>query len=871
MRLRIMGGLSVVLACICLSFSVRATDILQTIAGGGSLELYKPLEANLLLGNSGGLAVSAIGEIYVSDSGHHQVLKIDPTTGRIVIFAGNGTAAFFGDGGPAVSAGLNTPGALALDGSNNLFIVDVGNFCVRRVDALTGIITTVAGTGTVNTGSTATALLGDNGPATTATFGPNMGGIAINGSGAIFVSDAGNDVVRTFTVGGNISTAAGVPGTAGFVDGPVATALLDTPTGLAFDAAGNLYIGDSGNRRVRKLAAGALSTVAGNGSGGFSGDGGAATSANLGTVGGLAIDANGNLLIAATSSNRIRRVDVGSATPNIVTIAGDGGIAIGDLGPATAGNLNAPTDVKLDSKGNIYIYDSNHNRIRRVDTATGFIDTILGTGLVGFVGDRGPQSQGILVFPTSAAFDAAGNLYIADTGNNSVRRVAPDGTLITFAGNGVTNGLGDLGPANLASLDTPLDVAVSGSVLFIADNGHGRIRAVDLTTGVITTHVQISNPVAIIVEPGGTLLVAHDNQVDRVNADKTITPVAGNTPATADPLLGDGQAASNAVLSGPSALALNANGDLFIADTGNNRVRLISGGLVSTFAGGGNPASAEGDGGPATAARLRQPSGVTLSASGTALIISDTNNHRIRSVDLGTNVITTIAGTGVAGFSGDGDAAVNAQVNFPARIFVNNGALVFADTNNNRIRKIVTATDLAASALALGVKLTFSVDKKTGQMVFGKDSVALKAALPLPAGIAAANLKITVDIVDLHQQVQLDANGKQPKVAKAAKTKVVPTVFDFNLPAVPPPPVSKFALAIKGTSDGAKPVGFSFSSKGTFREELGRAGFTNTTITATLPVRVNITVGTVTFTGVVQVVYKATQGKSGSGKSVKAK
>jgi len=874
MCLRIWSGLSIVLACLCLSVTVQATDILQTIAGGGSLELYKPLEANLSLGGRQGLAVSALGELYISDTGHHQVLKIDPTSGRIVVVAGNGTAAFFGDGTPAASAGLNSPGGLALDSSGNLFIVDGGNFCIRRVDALTGIISTVAGTGTVNTGSTSTALLGDNGPATAATFGNGMGAIAINGSGALFVADGGNDIVRTFTAGGNISTVAGLAGNPGFVEGPVAAAQLDTPTGLAFDAAGNLYIGDSGNNRVRKLAAGALSTVAGTGTAGFSGDGGAATAANIGSVGGLAVDSAGRLLIAANSTDRVRRVDIGSATPTIVTLAGNGAITIGDLGPATGANLSQPSDVALDSKGNIYVYDSGFDRIRRIDAATGFIDTVVGTGLRGFIGDRGPKQQGVLVFPTGADFDAAGNLYIADTGNNAIRKVGLDGNISTFAGNGVTAGLGDGGPANLAALDTPTDVRVFGNTLYIADSGHDRIRAVDLTTGTITTFVQINNVTTIIVEAAGSLLVAHDNQVDRVGTDKTITPIVGNTPATGDPLLGDTQAASNAVLSNPSGLAFAANGDLYIADTGNNRVRKVSAGIVSTFAGGGNPATNEGDGGAATAARLRQPSGVTLSASGGALIISDTNNHRIRSVDIASNTISTIAGTGIAGFSGDGDAAVSAQVNFPARIFVNNGSLVFADTNNNRIRRIVTATDLDPKALALGIKLTFSIDKKTGQMVFGKDSVQLKAALPLPAGIAAAGLKLAVDIVDLHQQIQLDDKGKQPKAVKVAApkgTKVVPTVFDFALPRVPPPPASKWSLAIKGTSDGAKPVGFSFSSNGTFREELGRAGFTNTTITATLPVRVNITVGTVTFTGVAQVVYKATQAKNGSGKSVKVK
>jgi hypothetical protein len=237
--------------------------------------------------------------------------------------------------------------------------------------------------------------------------------------------------------------------------------------------------------------------------------------------------------------------------------------------------------------------------------------------------------------------------------------------------------------------------------------------------------------------------------------------------------------------------------------------------------------------------------------------------------------ITTIAGNGTAGFSGDGDLAVNALVNDPQKILRSGPALLLADTGNNRIRKLVPAIDIEPKQLAFSAKLSFAIDKKTGQMANGKDSVALKAALPLPAGISAPNLRISVDIVDLHQQVQLDAQGKLPKPPKAAKAQKVVPLFNFTLPHGEAAEASTFSLGLKGTSAaGAKPTTFSFASKGTFREELGRAKFSDVSTPkegTSLPVRVDITLGTTTFTGLTTVLWKATQAKAGAAQSVKPK
>ncbi len=862
--------------------SARATDVIQTLAGGGSLEGYKPGEANLALGNSQGLAISAIGELYVSDSVHNQVLKINPTTGRISIYAGNGTAAYFGDGTPATSAGLNSPGGLTFDSKGNLLIADRGNFVVRSVDAVTGLISTIAGNGLFTgqvIGSNPPAGLGDGGQATLATFS-TMGDIAVMTSGEVIVADTGNACVRKFTVGGTIATIAGTAGTSGFTgDNAAATlARLSSPTGVVLDSSGNLYVADSGNRRIRKVdTAGTITTVAGSGGGnaGFNGDGNAATNAQIGSLGGIAFDSTGRLIITCVGAGRLRAVDLTASL--IFTIAG-GGSTLGDLGPATAASMT-PRDIAIDSAGNTFVYDTGNGRIRRIDAKTQFIDTVVGTGVTGLIGDRNPKQFSVLVGPLGATFDASGNLYVADTGDNSIRKIATNGTVSTFAGNGNANGLGDGGPALLGNLSSPGDVLFVGSSIFVADTGHSRIRAVSLTSNgnIISTLAQVPSPSALVADASGLLYVTSNNQVLTVSsADGTINTFAGSTPknTVANPL-GDGLTAPNATLSNPSGLALGPAGDVYIADTGNNRIRLIRAGIVSTFAGGGTPTfPSVGDGGPALSASLNNPVGVTLDAAGTHLIVADSGNNRIRSIDLSTNVITTICGTGVAGFSGDGDVSATALVNNPTHIFVSSGTLVFADTNNNRIRQIVSAIDIDPKLLAFNAKLDFTVDKKTGLLGFGKDSVALKAQLALPAGIAAANLVISVDIIDLHQSIQLDAMGKTPKAAKIAKAATGGTpVFNFTLPAGGTPPVSKFALSLKGTSvAGGKPTSFSFASKGTFRDQLGRAGFTDTTnASKTIPVRVNITLGKTVFTGLTNVLYKSTQGKNGSAASVKTK
>ena len=282
---------------------------------------------------------------------------------------------------------------------------------------------------------------------------------------------------------GTITTVAG-NGTAGFSgDGGLATnAGLAYPSSVAVDTAGNFSIADLLNQRVRRVdaATGIITTVAGNGSFGFSGDGGLATNASLAFPSSVAVDAAGNVFIADVSNQRIRRVD--AATGIITTVAGNGTFGFsGDGGLAIDASLNDPIGVAVDSAGNLFIADTFNQRIRRVDAATGIITTVAGNGTFGFSGDGGLATDASLSRPTAAALDSAGNLFIADQSNQRVRRVdAATGIMTTVAGDGTFGYAGDGGLATDACLKNPAGVAVdSAGNLFIADQSNHRIRHVE--------------------------------------------------------------------------------------------------------------------------------------------------------------------------------------------------------------------------------------------------------------------------------------------------------------------------------------------------------------------------------------------------------
>jgi sugar lactone lactonase YvrE len=337
-------------------------------------------------------------------------------TYAIKTLAGNGNPGYGGDNGPATSALLNNPTGAAVDSAGNLYIADKFNQRVRKVS--NGAISTVAGNG-------AQGYSGDNGPATSAQlFWP--AGIALDSAGNLYIADSGNNVVRKVS-NGVITTVAG-NGTFSYSGdgGPATSATLNNPTSVAVDPAGNLYIADLDNHRVRKVSNGVITTVAGNGTQGFSGDNGPATSAELASPEGVAVDSAGNLYIADSFFQVVREVSNGV----IATVAGTATQGYtGDNGPATSAELNDPSGVAVDSVGNLYIADSGNDCIRVV--SNGAIVTVVGNGTQGYSGDNGPATGAELSLPAGVAVDTAGNLYVADSGNNRIRVATPTGVSCT--------------------------------------------------------------------------------------------------------------------------------------------------------------------------------------------------------------------------------------------------------------------------------------------------------------------------------------------------------------------------------------------------------------------------------------------------------
>jgi sugar lactone lactonase YvrE len=545
------------------------------------------------------VARDSIGNLYIASQLANKVFKI--TTGGVIsTFAGTGTIGNGGDGGPAVSAQLNSPRAVIVDPNDNVLIADTGNQRIRKVS--NGTISTFAGTGSSGFG-------GDGGAAT--------------------------------------------------------FAILSNPTGLGIDPAGNVYISDSNNRRIRKVStAGIITTVAGNGINGFYGDNGPAVLAqlNLDTGSGtkLAIDGNGNIYIPDTFNHRIRRVD---SNGTISTFAGIGINGFNGDGSALLVNLSSPRGVSLDPvSGGIFIADSGNNRIRKL--VNGVIATVAGNGGNGFNGDGSPATAFQLTGPTGTWTDAAGTLYFADVSSNRVRQLSGT-TLSTLAG--IT--------------------------------GHNVYTGALPGDGGLATASQLYAPNAVAIDPlTGNLLIAdtREYRLRQVDSSGNITTIAGTGSSSVN---GDGAAAASAAIGFVQDMVTDSAGNVYLA--GNNRVRKISRGPGNTFGNittiaGNGSANFSGDGVPggATAAgtgELNNPAGLAIDNSGN-VYIADSNNQRIRMLTVATSTLSTVAGNGSSGNLNINGPATLAQLNFPRKLaFISDasiygqGNLYIADANNNRI------------------------------------------------------------------------------------------------------------------------------------------------------------------------------------------
>jgi uncharacterized protein (TIGR03437 family) len=529
-----------------------------------------------------------------------------------------------------------------------------------------------------------------------------------------------------------------------------AAAELFYPDRLAYDAAGNLYFAESYYNRVFRVAAadGKLTTAAGNGQTGFSGDHGLATAAALEGPEGIAVDGAGNLYIGVGA--RLCKVTVDG---RIQVIAGTGDSSYsGDGKPAVSATFDTPVAIALNSSGTVvYFSDETHDVVRKIDAA-GIITTVAGTGSPGYSNDGQPGSTAKLNSLEGLAVDSNGNLYIADRFNNRIRKVRPDGTITTFAGTGVAGASGDGLSPTLGNLFQPTDVVVDpNNDVFIADMSNGRVKLVDVQTGQmsnLTLQMVSVDDLAYNPGPAGGLAATDFLQhaifsISVPAGSISQHPIAGTLHTTA---IGDNGPASGAVFLDPYGVAVDGKGNVFVADFADQRVRRIGTDLTITTVAGTGVFGNSNNGGAATAAQIAQPMGIAVDASGNVyftascevrviqsngniasvagnggncgyagnnilsssaqlyfpqglavdsksqfLYISDTDNNRIRKVNLVSSIITTLAGNGQQGYAGNGTDALSATMDTPVGIAVDSkGNVYFADQNNNRVRKIAT-------------------------------------------------------------------------------------------------------------------------------------------------------------------------------------
>ncbi len=524
------------------------------IRGDGGLATAADLRAPVAV------AVDSLGRIYIADRNSHVVRRVEPG-GAITTVAGNGVPDYGGDGGPGPGASLYSPSALALDPDGNLLIAEYWN---RRLRALNpaGMIRTVAGNlfGSVQDGVSALAV---------ALVSPTA--VAADRAGNIYVVEDTYARVRKIDSAGVIRTIIGV-GRNGFGGdgGPAELALLNQPQGIAIDASGNIFVADTWNHRVRKVTpTGIITTVAGDGQRRFAGDGGPAVSASLDVPKGLALDAQRNLYIADSGNARIRKVTPAGA---ISTVAG--GVwfePIGDGGPATAASLYDPSGLAFDGRGNLYIADTMNRRVRKV-TPEGTITTVAGNGDTGSMGDGGRAAEALLFAPRDSTFDARGNLYVADTSNRRVRKITAAGAISTVAGSGGAND-----PKNPLGLPSALAFDSAGN-LYIAEAYTGRLSKLSAggSLGLLATNSGSAwNPGGMAFDAAGKLYIpdADHHTVSRFDPSSgTFTVVAGTgLPG----FCGDGGPPAAACLNRPADVAFDKTGNLYIADSSNQRIDSI--------------------------------------------------------------------------------------------------------------------------------------------------------------------------------------------------------------------------------------------------------------------------------------------------------
>ena len=600
----------------CRIRKIKKTGVISTFAGTGicgysgdggpahSARLHYPFW----------IAFDTRGNLLVADSGNDAIRRITPT-GIITTIAGNGTAGYSGDGGPATQATLYFPSAVSIDPSGDIYIADSSNFVIRMIDA-SGNIHTVAG-------NHIAGFSGDGGPATSAQIGYNAMGVLPDGSGNFYIADPGNARIRKVDSGGTITTYAGngssqISG----IGGPATSAGIGGVESLLLKG-NQLYLSTVSNILAVDMTSQLINIVAGGSIGGYNGDGKAALSTLLSQPRGMALDLAGDIFVADSLNDRVRKIDPSQV---VTTVAGG---YVGDGGRATVASLNNPWHISFDSAGNLYISEYGGNRVRQV-SPNGTITTFAGTGITGYSGDGGSASAATVNGPKAVVADSSGNIFIADYGNGVIRKVDTSGTITTFA-NSIyatalaADSLGNIYASDGLHLVWKITPAGSASIFAGSQNcfGYGG-------DGGPATQACLLLPNGVAVDNAGNVYImdTDNSRLRKVNTNGIIATIAGNGHPGYS---GDGGPATAASLSGYSLdVAVDRNGNVYIADSVNARVRIVdSSGTIQTFAGSGTFAY-NGNGLPATQTNI-YPTGLAFDVMG-ILYVSDPDSGRVRKI-----------------------------------------------------------------------------------------------------------------------------------------------------------------------------------------------------------------------------------------------
>jgi sugar lactone lactonase YvrE len=622
--------------------------------------------------------IDGAGNLFVADGGNHTIRKITPS-GVVTTFAGLGGVSGTADG-TGTAARFNGPAALAIDSAGNFFVTDSGNNTIRKITP-SGVVTTFAGQAGV--------AGGNDGPAASATFfTPN--GIVINGAGTMYIADQTNNTIRAISTGGTVSTLAGSPGLGGSADGTGSAARFSNPTGLALDSAGTIYVADNVNNKIRTVTpGGVVTTLAGTGAGGFAN--GPANTAVFSQPNGVAVDGSGNVFVADSNNSVIREISGGFVT----TFAGALGPGNND-GPAATAHFNLPTGVTIAPSGNFYVADSNNSTIRVISPSL-LVSTLAGSPAAGTTDGTG--SAALFDFPQGIALDASGNAYVADTNADTIRKITPSGVVTTIAGSPYMFGNTD-GTGSTATFAAMRYIASdSAGNIFVPNTLAHTIRKIT-PSGVVTTIAGIPfspgstdgpgtvarfrQPRGIAVDPSGNLYVADSNNdtIRKIDQANVVTTLAGSPGqfGTAD---GVGSAARFAA---PRGVAIDSQGNLFVADQGSGVIRKVTpAGVVTTFAGSpGNFGAADGTG---SAATFVNPAGLSIDQNDN-IYVADTGSNVLRKITPA-GATTTLAGLPFTSGTADG---VGSAVRFGSirGVAVSSQGNVYITDAGNHVVKVST-------------------------------------------------------------------------------------------------------------------------------------------------------------------------------------